>query len=72
MIAIPVSGVAVLNADDPRVLGMAADTPARVVTFGTTPNADVHVASPVAEDSKTVGFTVEHDGERVAGTAFDD
>ncbi len=64
--ALPVSGVAVLNADDPRVLGMAADTPARVVTFGTTPNADVHVASPVAEDSKTIGFTVEHDGERAA------
>jgi UDP-N-acetylmuramoyl-tripeptide--D-alanyl-D-alanine ligase len=32
--ALPSSGVAVLNADDPRVLAMAARTDARVVTFG--------------------------------------
>jgi UDP-N-acetylmuramoyl-tripeptide--D-alanyl-D-alanine ligase len=64
--ALPVSGVAVLNADDPRVLGMAADTGARVVTFGTTPAGDVHVASAVTEDSESIGFTLEHDGERAA------
>jgi UDP-N-acetylmuramoyl-tripeptide--D-alanyl-D-alanine ligase len=34
-------GLAVLNADDPRVLAMAARTPARVVTFGEQPDADV-------------------------------
>jgi UDP-N-acetylmuramoyl-tripeptide--D-alanyl-D-alanine ligase len=32
--ALPADGVAVLNADDPRVLAMAARTAARVVTFG--------------------------------------
>ena len=32
--ALPAGGVAVLNADDPRVLAMAARTSARVVTFG--------------------------------------
>ena len=32
--ALPADGVAILNADDPRVLAMAARTPARVVTFG--------------------------------------
>jgi UDP-N-acetylmuramoyl-tripeptide--D-alanyl-D-alanine ligase len=32
--ALPADGVAVLNADDPRVLAMAALTAARVVTFG--------------------------------------
>ena len=32
--ALPADGVAVLNADDPRVLAMAACTAARVVTFG--------------------------------------
>ena len=32
--ALPADGVAVLNADDPRVLAMAARTQARVVTFG--------------------------------------
>jgi UDP-N-acetylmuramoyl-tripeptide--D-alanyl-D-alanine ligase len=33
--ALPADGVAVLNADDPRVAAMAARTAARVVTFGT-------------------------------------
>jgi len=33
--ALPADGVAVLNADDPRVLAMAARTAARVVTFST-------------------------------------
>jgi UDP-N-acetylmuramoyl-tripeptide--D-alanyl-D-alanine ligase len=32
--ALPADGVAILNADDPRVLAMAARTEARVVTFG--------------------------------------
>jgi UDP-N-acetylmuramoyl-tripeptide--D-alanyl-D-alanine ligase len=32
--ALPADGVAVLNADDPRVVAMAARTAARVVTFG--------------------------------------
>jgi UDP-N-acetylmuramoyl-tripeptide--D-alanyl-D-alanine ligase len=32
--ALPADGVAVLNADDPRVLAMSARTAARVVTFG--------------------------------------
>ncbi len=32
--ALPADGVAVLNADDPRVLAMAGRTAARVVTFG--------------------------------------
>ncbi|MFO1038855.1 MAG: Mur ligase family protein [Geminicoccaceae bacterium] len=34
-------GVAVLNADDPRVLAMAATTEARIVTYGFDPAADV-------------------------------
>ncbi len=34
-------GVAILNDDDPRVRAMAAITPARVVTYGLTPRADV-------------------------------
>ena len=35
--ALPADGVAILNADDPRVLAMAARTAARVVTFGVAP-----------------------------------
>ena len=36
--ALPADGVAILNADDPRVLAMAARTAARVVTFGVAPD----------------------------------
>ncbi len=44
-------GVAVLNADDPRVRRMASRTPARVVTYGFDPAADVR-----AEDVASLGF----------------
>jgi UDP-N-acetylmuramoyl-tripeptide--D-alanyl-D-alanine ligase len=37
--ALPEDGVAILNADDPRVLAMAARTAARVVTFSANPHA---------------------------------
>jgi UDP-N-acetylmuramoyl-tripeptide--D-alanyl-D-alanine ligase len=40
--ALPADGVAILNADDPRVLAMTARTQARVVTFSTRP----HPATP--------------------------
>ncbi|HEY0486149.1 MAG TPA: UDP-N-acetylmuramoyl-tripeptide--D-alanyl-D-alanine ligase [Mycobacteriales bacterium] len=39
--ALPADGVAVLNADDPRVRGMAARTAARVVLTGQRPDADI-------------------------------
>ncbi len=39
--ALPPDGVALLNADDPLVAAMAADTAARVVTFGRSPGASV-------------------------------
>jgi UDP-N-acetylmuramoyl-tripeptide--D-alanyl-D-alanine ligase len=37
--ALPADGVAILNADDPRVLAMAERTEARVVTFTVSPHA---------------------------------
>jgi UDP-N-acetylmuramoyl-tripeptide--D-alanyl-D-alanine ligase len=37
----PPEGVAILNHDDPLVLGMAGRTPARVFTYGLNPAADV-------------------------------
>jgi UDP-N-acetylmuramoyl-tripeptide--D-alanyl-D-alanine ligase len=38
---LPADGVAILNADDPRVLQMASATRARVVRYGVSHNADV-------------------------------
>src|SRR5262249_13854142 len=41
--ALPADGVAILNADDPRVLAMAARTQARVVTFSCAPGSTAPV-----------------------------
>ncbi len=44
-------GVAILNADDPRVIRMARRTRARVITYGFAPDADVR-----ADDVVSAGF----------------
>src|SRR5260370_14569838 len=54
--ALPASGAAVLNADDPRVLAMARHTAARVVTFGRSPRADVRAADIVLDEAGRPGF----------------
>jgi UDP-N-acetylmuramoyl-tripeptide--D-alanyl-D-alanine ligase len=51
--ALPADGVAILNADDPRVLGMAARTQARVVTFTANPHAQTPHQSHVPQPSVT-------------------
>jgi UDP-N-acetylmuramoyl-tripeptide--D-alanyl-D-alanine ligase len=56
--ALPADGVAVLNADDPRVLAMAARTAARVVTFGRSPGADVRAADIALDELGRPGFTL--------------
>ncbi len=43
--ALPSDGVAVLNADDPRVVDMAAHTPARVLTYGFHEAANVSASA---------------------------
>lgn len=43
--ALPPSGIAVINGDDPNVLWMKTQTQARVVTFGFDKNADVRCLS---------------------------
>jgi UDP-N-acetylmuramoyl-tripeptide--D-alanyl-D-alanine ligase len=49
-------GVAVLNADDPLVAAMADVTPARVVTFGVSSEADVRAADVTLDASGRAGF----------------
>jgi UDP-N-acetylmuramoyl-tripeptide--D-alanyl-D-alanine ligase len=56
--ALPADGVAVLNADDPRVLAMAGRTAARVVTFGRMPGADVRAADLALDELGRPGFTL--------------
>ncbi|HEY5016083.1 MAG TPA: Mur ligase family protein, partial [Streptosporangiaceae bacterium] len=51
-------GVAVLNADDPRVLAMAQRSRARVVTFGTSAGADVRADDVTTDDQGRAAFTL--------------
>jgi UDP-N-acetylmuramoyl-tripeptide--D-alanyl-D-alanine ligase len=54
--SLPSDGVAVLNADDPLVLAMASVTSGRVLTFGTSPAADVRAERIEVDDQGRAGF----------------
>jgi UDP-N-acetylmuramoyl-tripeptide--D-alanyl-D-alanine ligase len=56
--ALPPGGVALLNADDPRVLAMAGRTAARVVTFGTSEQATVRAAGVTLDGQGRPRFTL--------------
>ncbi|MFD3687209.1 UDP-N-acetylmuramoyl-tripeptide--D-alanyl-D-alanine ligase [Nocardiopsis sp. NPDC058631] len=58
-------GVAILNADDPRVSAMASRTRARVVTYGEGEDAHVRATDVVLRDSGAPSFTL-HLGGRTA------
>lgn len=57
-------GTAVLNADNPAVMAMRRLTPARIVTFGTSPGCDVRVVDVELDDCARPAFALEHDGQR--------
>ncbi len=56
--ALPPGGLAILNADDPRVAAMAAETEARVVFYGAAPAADVRVEDVRAGWPERLSFTL--------------
>ena len=56
--SLPSSGVAVLNADDPRVATMAARTSARVITYGSG-GADVAVREVTLDEHARARFIVD-------------
>jgi UDP-N-acetylmuramoyl-tripeptide--D-alanyl-D-alanine ligase len=57
--ALPSSGLAVLNADDPRVRAMASSTPATVVLVGQSPDADVRIVDLTLDDQARASFTLQ-------------
>ena len=62
--ALPADGVALLNADDARVRGMASRTKARIVLYGESPDADIR-ATDVRDDGLAgLAFTVQAGGAR--------
>ncbi len=72
-------GVAILNADDPRVMAMAARTEARVVTFGLADNARPASPTEPTDPAEPVGPTdpASHSSTRTpdfaaAGVRLDD
>lgn len=56
--ALPASGVAILNADDPLVAAMASRTSARVVTVGRSQTADIRAEDVVLDDLARPRFTL--------------
>lgn len=56
--ALPASGAAILNADDPRVLGMASSASAEVITFGRSTDADVRVIDLHLDELARPQFTL--------------
>jgi UDP-N-acetylmuramoyl-tripeptide--D-alanyl-D-alanine ligase len=58
-------GVAVLNADDPRVAAMASRTGGRVLTFGRSPGADLRLESVETDDLGRASFDLSGTDERV-------
>ena len=66
--ALPATGIAVLNADDPRVLAMASRTVARVVTYGRSPQAEVRAASVSSNWPEPLKLVVTHGDESVVIT----
>ncbi|MBI1878228.1 MAG: alanine racemase [Chloroflexi bacterium] len=64
--ALPFTGSAILNADDPRVAGMVPRTRARILTFGLSSGADIRAADvKVWPDGLT--FTLHYEGRTYAG-----
>lgn len=61
--ALPDNGVAVLNLDDPRVMGMAAHTKARIFTYGLDSGADLWADQIESMGLDGVRFTIHHKGE---------
>lgn len=63
--ALTPAGVAVLNLDDPLVIGMAPRTRARVSTFGTAAGAAVRLEQLELDELSRPSFDLRHGNERV-------
>lgn len=63
--SLPAEGLAVLNADDALVRGMAQATSARVRLVGRSPDADLRATDVTLDDLGAASFTLHAAGERV-------
>jgi UDP-N-acetylmuramoyl-tripeptide--D-alanyl-D-alanine ligase len=63
--SLPSEGYAILNADDPRVLAMAARTQAQVITYGLTPEADIWADEVVSHGLEGISLRIHQGNESV-------
>jgi UDP-N-acetylmuramoyl-tripeptide--D-alanyl-D-alanine ligase len=63
--SLPDDGIALLNADSPRVRALAPRTRARVVLFGESEGAQLRATDVRAEGLAGLRFTAQYEGERV-------
>jgi UDP-N-acetylmuramoyl-tripeptide--D-alanyl-D-alanine ligase len=63
--ALPLDGVAILNADDPLVAPMAGQTRARILTYGLTPTADLSAEEVTSAGLEGIRFAFRYQGERI-------
>ncbi|WP_433377477.1 UDP-N-acetylmuramoyl-tripeptide--D-alanyl-D-alanine ligase [Actinoplanes sp. CA-142083] len=61
--ALPATGVAVLNADDPLVAGMAPRTAARVLLTGESPSAEVKATDVTLDERGRAAYTISFNGK---------
>jgi UDP-N-acetylmuramoyl-tripeptide--D-alanyl-D-alanine ligase len=64
--SLPDDGIALLNADSPRVRALAPRTHARVILFGESEDAPLRATDVRTEGLGGLRFTAEYEGERVA------
>ena len=65
--ALPEEGYAILNYDDPRVRAMIDRTAAQVITYGTSPGADVR-GSAIEGTQEGIQFQIHHQGAECEAT----
>jgi UDP-N-acetylmuramoyl-tripeptide--D-alanyl-D-alanine ligase len=59
------SGIAILNADDPNVLALASRTPAKVITFGCSPDADLRAIDVSGSWPERLSLTVVYGPDKL-------
>lgn len=60
--ALPQDGCAVLNADDPFVIGMAEGFSGHMISFGESPSADIRATEISSAWPEPLAFRLHHDG----------
>ena len=63
--SLPATGTAVLNADDPRVIAMATNCAARVMSYGLSPHAELRAEEISSDWPERLQMTLVYGTERV-------